>query len=238
MEAFADCVFGFGLTLLAVQIEVPKRYDELLNDMRGLVVFGFCFAIFFGVWSRHYMFCRRFGLQDGTVRILTAAMLFVLLGYLYPLKYLASVFVTFILKIDVGWNLPASELAKIDIAQLFVIYGIGFAAVQLLFAALYAHAYRMRDKLQLDELEASDARGWVTEQFAYLIVPAVSILIATFASGPLLGWAGYIYFGMGIVGWLHGSAQGKKHRAIESKMLAAGVLDPVKADTEDRLVNS
>jgi len=159
MEAFADCVFGFGLTLIVVQLDVPKRFDELWMTMRGFLGFAFCFAIFFGVWSRHYTYCRRFGLQDAQVRILTACLLFVMLAYLYPLKFLTLIFVTFVLNFDIGWKPVPGD--HIDMAMLFIVYGVGFAAIQLVFTLLYLHAYKMRERLQLDELETLDVRSRV-----------------------------------------------------------------------------
>ena len=236
MEAFVDCVFGFGLTLLVVQVQVPNKFEELMQAMRGFVGFAFCFAIFFGVWSSHYTFCRRYGLQDATVRILTAILVFVLLAYLYPLRYLSNVFVTAILHIDIGWNLSKEEAGNIRIDQLFIIYGIGYILVQVLFASLYFHAYRLRDKLQLDELERLDTKWWCGEQLVYLVVPLTSIIIASTASYRWMGYAGYVYFLMGLVGWIMGTMHGKRHRALVATMEAAGALDEDSLNTENEMV--
>lgn len=51
------------------------------------------------------------------------------------MKYLTTLFVSMILHIDAGRNLSTAELHKINISELFAIYGIGFASVQLVFAA-------------------------------------------------------------------------------------------------------
>jgi hypothetical protein len=236
MEAFADCGFGFGLTLIVVQLDVPKRFDELWMTMRGFLGFAFCFAVFFGVWSRHYTFCRRFGLQDAKVRVLTAALLFVILAYLYPLKFLTVVFVTWVLNFDIGWKPVPGD--QIDIGQLFIVYGVGFAAIQLVFTLLYLHAYRMRDRLQLDELEGLDARSWVWEQGLYLIIPAISILTAILVRKELIGLAGYAYVGMGFVGWFHGSRHRKRHRELAERLEAEGRLSEETLSTENEMIET
>jgi uncharacterized membrane protein len=81
LEAFSDAVFAFALTLLVVSLEVPKTFGELMATMRGFVAFGVCFALLAMIWNHHYVYSRRFGLQDGLVRFLTCAMLFVVLLY-------------------------------------------------------------------------------------------------------------------------------------------------------------
>src|SRR6186997_1730305 len=93
LEGFSDAVFGFSLTLLVVSLEVPRSFDELAVAMRQLVAFGICFVLFLGLWERHYRFFRRFGLQDGPTLVLNGALLFVILCYVYPLKFLFTLFI-------------------------------------------------------------------------------------------------------------------------------------------------
>ena len=61
--------------------------------MRQLLAFGICFILFIGLWERHYRFFRRFGLEDGATLILNGALLFVVLCYVYPLKFLFTLFI-------------------------------------------------------------------------------------------------------------------------------------------------
>ena len=93
LESFSDAVFGFALTLLVVSLEVPKNFDQLIETMRGFLAFAVCFAILAMIWNDRYTFCRRFGLQDGFVRALTCVLLFIVLLYVYPLKFLFNLFI-------------------------------------------------------------------------------------------------------------------------------------------------
>ena len=88
LESFSDAVFGFALTLLVVTLEVPKSFADLLATLRGFPTFAVCFAMLASIWNTHYRFCRRYGLDDGATRFLTCILLFIVLLYVYPLKFL------------------------------------------------------------------------------------------------------------------------------------------------------
>ena len=90
IEGFSDAVFAFAITLLVVSLEVPKTFDELAAVIRGFPVFAICFALLFQVWWRHYKFFRDYDLEDSTTIALTGLLLFVVLFYVYPLKFLWS----------------------------------------------------------------------------------------------------------------------------------------------------
>src|SRR5262249_35978713 len=93
LEGFSDAAFGFALTLLVVSLEVPRNVDDLTRAMRGFLAFAICFAMLVNVWEKHYRFFRRFGLQDGATLALNGALLFVVLFYVYPLKFVMTSFI-------------------------------------------------------------------------------------------------------------------------------------------------
>src|SRR5215212_3401132 len=88
IEAFTDAVFAFAVTLLVVSLEVPRTFEELLATMRGFFAFAICFALLLSVWYEHYKFFRRYGLRDVPTIWLNSALLFLVLFYVYPLKFL------------------------------------------------------------------------------------------------------------------------------------------------------
>src|SRR6058998_660094 len=94
LESFSDAVFGFALTLLVVSLDVPKSFDDLVTTMRGFPAFALCFLFLALIWNGHYRHCRRYGLDDGTARFLTCVMLFLVLFYVYPLKFLFNFSIT------------------------------------------------------------------------------------------------------------------------------------------------
>src|ERR1051325_2215031 len=127
LESFSDAVFGFALTLLVVSLDVPKSFTDLMMTMRGFPAFAICFLFLALIWNGHYKFCRRYGLDDGTSRFLTCVMLFLVLFYVYPLKFLFNLSITGLL---FGSALPVSMTGS-QFTALLVIYGLGFAAVYL-----------------------------------------------------------------------------------------------------------
>lgn len=207
LEGFSDAVFAFALTLLVVSLEVPKSFTELMETMRGFLAFGVCFALLAMIWNHHYVYSRRFGLQDGVVRLLTCAMLFVVLLYVYPLKFLFTLFINGIILGGQGAQLTHGEASA-----LFVIYGCGFAAIYVAFAALYLHAWRRRAELELNDVEQLDTR-W--EIYAMLCHAAVGIGSALFAVViRQVGLAGLTYFSLFIIMTVHRWWHGRKRRAL------------------------
>src|SRR4029079_10892928 len=79
-----------ALALLVVSLEVPKTMEALVELARGFVPFALMFAMVCFVWWEHNKFFRRYGLQDAWTAFLNALLLFVVLFYVYPLKFLTT----------------------------------------------------------------------------------------------------------------------------------------------------
>src|SRR5271170_5873916 len=139
LEAFCDVIVGFAITLLVVSLEVPHTYADLMTDMRGFLPFAVCFAQLAMIWRTHYRFSRRYGLEDPYTVFLNVVLLFLVLFYVYPLKFVFTLLFSEIMGADVTANLGWHEASV-----LMRIYAIGFAAVFLLIVLMYAHAYRLR----------------------------------------------------------------------------------------------
>ena len=154
LEGFSDAVFGFALTLLVVSMEVPRTFDQLVHAMKGFLGFAFCFVMLLGVWEKHYRFFRRFALQDGWTMILNGLVLFVVVFYVYPLKFLSTLMFAGLTD-EPGEATIRTE----DFPLLLAIYGCGFAAIFALYAALYLYAYRRRSELSMSPLEAALTRN-------------------------------------------------------------------------------
>ncbi|HEV2722290.1 MAG TPA: TMEM175 family protein, partial [Thermoanaerobaculia bacterium] len=89
VEAFSDVIFGFAISLLVVSLEAPKRWDEMMQVLRGLLPFAICFFIFIDIWFEHHDFYKRYALHDKPTMMLNTLLLFVVLFYVYPLKYVS-----------------------------------------------------------------------------------------------------------------------------------------------------
>jgi hypothetical protein len=100
------------------------------------------------------------------------------------------------------------------LADIFAIYGAGYTAVFLLFAALYRHAYRRRDQLGLTPFEAYEARLEMGEQLVSAGVGVVAALWALLAPRRYLivSFSGFMYMLMAPAHALYGSWQGRRRR--------------------------
>ena len=214
LEAFSDVIFGFAISLLVVSLESPKSFHELTEMMRGIVPFAICFFIFIDIWFEHHDFFRRYALHDGVVVALNTILLFVVLFYVYPLKYVFVSFVESIRGRHVGLDVH-------DLPALFTIYGAGVAAVFTLFALLYHHAWKKRDALNLNEVEQIDTLSSIWDNATMAAFGVVSTILANVLPLRLAMLAGFLYTFIGIPKWLIPRAMGKRRRAAEQRLLAA-----------------
>src|SRR5215210_8128418 len=216
MEGFADAVFAFALTLLVVSLEVPNTFDELLATMRGFFAFAISGWLLYSVWFDHYMFFRRYGLQDTLTMHLSSVLLFVVLFYVYPLKFLFTALVDQLLGFSTQVGSSTGDVVEtIRTDQwplLIVLFGVGFVVVQLVFFLLYWRAYALREMLKLDAYEASITRQEIQ---GYLILAGVgltSIAIAVLGGEESLSWAGWAY----LLSWplmaIHGHIMARRRR--------------------------
>jgi len=89
IEALSDAVFAFAVALLVVSLDVPTTFSEFVETMMGFVGFAFAFGLLFMIWHSHYIFFRRYGMEDGPTIALNAFVLFFVVFYIYPLKFLS-----------------------------------------------------------------------------------------------------------------------------------------------------
>jgi len=208
LEAFSDCVFALAITLIVIALEVPKTVASLLEIMRSVPVFAVCFATLLNVWWVHHRFFRRYGLNDLPVFLLNGALLFLVLLYVYPLRFLFGQFF--------GTD-PRTPIDVVEARELFTIYGSGFAAVYLVFVLMHVHAWRMREVLGLDELERWLTLETIAHHAALVCIGLVSVAIAIFAEPEHISYAGFSFFAIPIVLTAVGTWFGRRIGPLERR---------------------
>jgi uncharacterized membrane protein len=223
IEGLSDAVFAFAITLLVVSLEVPKTFSELAETMHGFGAFLVSFMLLFFVWFNQYKFFRRYGLHDSATVLLNAALLFVVLFYVYPLKFLFSFLIDRFtgghgeVRLPNG-NVVAMIESKEQMASLMLIFSLGYLAVFGVFVLLNWHAYRQRDALELNELERFDTRESILEASLNCGIAILSILIVVIGGPGLAGLAGVAYMLTAVVMTLHGMIMGRRRRKLEERL--------------------
>jgi len=231
IEGLSDAVFGFAITLLVVSLEVPKTFNELAYTMNGFGAFAISFLLLFLVWFNQHKFFRRYGLQDGVTAWLNAALLFVVLFYVYPLKFLFTVLVDRFTGGHGEIRLPNGNIKPMiesdaQMGTLMIIFGVGYFAVFLVFVFLHLHAYRKREELELNAVEKFDTIGSIQESALNCLIAIVSISMVYFGGPRYSGWAGVIYMSTGFVLTTHAYVMGRRRRLLVEQSRAE-VVDAV-----------
>ena len=222
IEGLSDAVFGFAITLLVVSLEVPKTFDELAETMHGFGAFLISFMLLFAVWFNQYKFFRRYGLRDTTTVILNAALLFVVLFYVYPLKFLFSFLTDRFtgghaeVRLPNGNVVPMIENAQ-QFGSLMTIFNLGYLAVFGVFVLLFLHAYRKREELELNNLERFDTRESVVESALNCGIAILSLLILIIGGAGRAGLAGMAYMLTPVVMTVNGKLMGSRRRKLEER---------------------
>ena len=194
IETFSDGVFAFAVTLLIVSLEVPKSFEELLITMRGFFAFGISFLLLVMIWNEQHRFFRNYGLEDIWTITLNGTLLFIVLFYVYPLKFLFSLM--FSEQIYGAHNSPFT-IKQSQVPLLMMIYAQGFMAIYSLFFLMYLHASRNATKLGLTSVEKFDCRTGMYRILIMVIAGLISFITALILNNDKAGIAGFAYFLIG-----------------------------------------
>lgn len=204
IEGLSDAVFALSLTLLVVALEVPRTSHELITVFWQFPAFAICFAFMLWVWYEHFLYHRRFGFEDSATIALNGLLLFFIVFYVFPLKFIASVLITGSLG-GVREGIFFGSLGS----TVLLFYGAGFVGIFSVLAVMYWRAWRLRDEIDLNAAERVAARGALRGHLLSVGIGVLSLLCAVLVPGmPAL--AGLVYFLMGpaqgVNGYLTGTA--------------------------------
>ncbi len=208
IEAVSDGVFAFAVSLLIISLEVPKSSEELLRSLRGFIPFIFCFTFLALTWYMQFKFFRRYGMHDFLTILLNGILLFVVLFYVFPLKFMASAAAS-------GGR--EYVIRPEDAVALFNVYNGGFMAIFLLFCLMYCNAFLKRDETGLTPPEVFETKSFI---YVYLYsggVGGLALLLGSLGTPflPLSGMCYGLMGGTGIIGAVRGIKFKKKFGSIK-----------------------
>lgn len=209
LEAFSDAVFAFAITLLVVSLEAPKNIHELTDMMRKSGPFAFTFVMVIWIWWQHNQFFRRYGLQDAWTATLNAVLLFVVLVYVYPLRFLTTILTGRIF----GVETDATGMTVVGVSVLMLCYSAGILLIFTTFILLHVHAWRQRQTLGLTDVELLNLRFHIRSHAVSASLAAGSIALISIGmltrAYALVPFGGWIYFLMGPGHAWNGTRQSK-----------------------------
>lgn len=212
VETFSDAVFAFALTLLIVSLEVPKSFDELLVTMRGFFAFGICFLLLAFIWNEQNVFFRRYGLDDTRTVALNFVLNFVVLFYVYPLKFLFTLVFSDTIY---GAGRSPFKLTEAQTPTLMMIYGGGFLVIYFIFALLYLHVLRNKEALALTGRELYVTRTKLYSKYIFMGVGLMVILMTLLLPASMAGSTGMLYLLLFPVLTIFHSIRGKRSRHMD-----------------------
>jgi uncharacterized membrane protein len=188
VEALSDGVFALAIALLLISSEVPNTFNELREFLKNFFPFAATISILTLIWYQHYIFFVRYGLKDASIVAINTLLLFLVLFFVYPLKFLFQVlfalFSALIMNDQKALEILFSEVIKAnDAPTLMVIYGAGSALVFLTMAWMYFIALKRRAHLKLSPIEVFDTRSNIYTNLCMASIPFISSMISILGIG-------------------------------------------------------
>ncbi|MEM6523179.1 MAG: TMEM175 family protein [Bacteroidota bacterium] len=203
VETFSDAVFALSITLLIVSAEVPDTFSEMKLFIYDILPFALCIAFITYIWYEHYLFFIRFGFRSKTIVVLNTVLLFFLLLYVYPLKFLAkflvaiygNMFIRLTGITNSKFPSPGDMLRNPELSELMIIYGLGAALIFFVLAQMYRYALKKKDELELNEIETFVTVTALQSHILMGSVPILSVLVAAIFGYSLIGSiiSGFVY---------------------------------------------
>lgn len=194
METFTDAAFAFALTLLVVSLDPPTTMRALratLAYVPGFVISAILLMVF---WNGHHRWSRRYGLDDRATIVLSCVLVFTVLVFVYPLRFMSNAITGFMASLTgmpIGPDVRALGITGLqDVNGMFAIYGVGFMTMSAAIALLNLHAWRRRDALGLDPAERLATRVEIGTWCILFLAGLVSTVVASAFPDeiPMAGW--------------------------------------------------
>src|SRR5438093_12732046 len=87
LETFIDAAFAFAISMLVIAAQqIPDNIEALLAAFKNVPTFVCSIAVLGIYWRGHWLWSRRYGLEDSVSILISWAMIVTILIFIYPLK--------------------------------------------------------------------------------------------------------------------------------------------------------
>jgi cytochrome c biogenesis protein CcdA len=130
-------------------------------------------------------------MDDGVILKLNIALLFLVLFYVYPLKFLFSLAFG---EIVYGAGKSPFTITADQFPELMAIYALGFVTIYSLFYLMYRRAFKKSDELGMTPLEKFDCASTIYRITIMVAIGLCSLFTSLFLFKGFSAGAGYVYF--------------------------------------------
>lgn len=190
IENLSDIVFALALGMLVSASAPPGNFEALQLHFLNIFPVAAGFALLLAIWNAHFTFFRRYGVADGRIIFLNAALLLVILFFAYPLRLIFDSLLAFILGVGGDWTRMTSLglPTYADAGVLMGYYCVGYGLVYLLIQSMYAHALRRADHMGLSASERVMTQRSIWKHRTHVLLSGVVGVLAVWTPmGPMAG---------------------------------------------------
>jgi uncharacterized membrane protein len=217
LETFIDAAFAFAITMLVIAAQqIPDDIATLLGAFRNVPAFITSVIVIGIFWRGHWLWSRRYGLEDGISILISWAMIVTILIYIYPLKAVFGSMWFFLSAGRVGHALGIHSGSQAR--SLLAIFALGFMAIALEVLLLNLRAWQLREPLRLNIRERLITRDEVTGWALPAGVGVISLLLAVTLPIEWIDWSGWVYFSLALLAPLQSQwRRARRRRSGESR---------------------
>ena len=202
LETFIDAAFAFAVTMMVIASDrVPDDINALLAAFKNVPAFVASVAVLGIFWRGHWLWSRRYGLEDGVSTFISWALLVTVLIYIYPLRALFGSMFYLLSGGQLGQALGVRTEAQQRL--LFSIYALGFTAIAVEILLLHWRAWCLREPLRLNDREQDLTRADLSGWRIPMTIGIIAFVMALTLPMQYVSWSGWIYFSMAVLVPLH-----------------------------------
>src|SRR6478752_564504 len=214
LETFIDAAFAFAISMLVIAAQqIPDNIQALLAAFKNVPTFVCSIAVLGIYWRGHWLWSRRYGLEDGVSILISWTMIVTMLIFIYPLKAIFGAMWYFVSNGQIGqpFSLHTTE---VQARTIFAIYALGLIAISAEILLLNFRAWQLREPLRLNARERLMTRGELTGWSIPVSVGLVSLVFSFTLPIKHIAWCGWVYFLITIALRLHGFWHRRQLRVV------------------------
>ena len=153
LETFIDATFAFAISMLVIAAQqIPDNIQALLAAFKNVPTFICSIAVLGIYWRGHWLWSRRYGLEDGVSILISWTMIVTILIFIYPLKAIFGAMWNLLSNGQVGqpFSLHTTEAQA---RTIFAIFALGLITISAEILLLNLRAWQLREPLRLNARE-------------------------------------------------------------------------------------